>query len=160
MKVKEVVQNELFTFMVQYTIIKLYISSNNIICINAYPLDNCYYYRRNQRTKGWDIMKLIYVIVRNVDSGRVTDALNKNGFYVTKLASTGGFLREGNTTLMIGTEEEKVDEVIDLVKKECGPRQQIVSNPVGPAEFSSMQVMVNVGGAIIFVTDVDRFERI
>lgn len=105
-------------------------------------------------------MKLIYVIVRNVDSSRVTEVLNKNGFYVTKLSSTGGFLREGNTTLMIGTEAEKVDEVIELVKKECGPRQQIISSPVGPAEFSSMQVMVNVGGAIIFVMDVDRFERI
>ncbi|MDF2803039.1 MAG: hypothetical protein K0S61_2942 [Anaerocolumna sp.] len=105
-------------------------------------------------------MKLIYVIVRNVDSSRVTDVLNKKGFYVTKLSSTGGFLREGNTTLMIGTDAEKVDEVIELVKKECGPRQQIISNPVGPAEFSSMQVMVNVGGAIIFVMDVDRFERI
>jgi uncharacterized protein YaaQ len=105
-------------------------------------------------------MKLIYVIVRNVDSTRVTEGLNSKGFYVTKLASTGGFLREGNTTLLIGTEEEKVDEVIELIKKECGPRQQIISNPVGSAEFYSTQVMVNVGGAIIFVTDVDRFERI
>ncbi len=105
-------------------------------------------------------MKLIYVIVRNIDSTRVTEGLNAKGFYVTKLASTGGFLREGNTTLLIGTEEEKVDEVIELVKKECGPRQQIISNPVGSAEFYSTQVMVNVGGAIIFVTDVDRFERI
>lgn len=105
-------------------------------------------------------MKLIYVIVRNVDSSRVMEGLNKKGFYVTKLASTGGFLREGNTTLMIGTEEEKVDEVIDVVKKECGPRQQIISNPVGPAEYTSMQVLVNVGGATIFVMDVDRFEKI
>ena len=110
--------------------------------------------------KGWDSMKLIYVIVRNVDSSRVMEGLNKQGFYVTKLASTGGFLREGNTTLMIGTEEEKVEEVIDVVKKECGPRQQIISNPVGPAEYTSMQVLVNVGGATIFVMDVDRFEKI
>ncbi|MFU0828550.1 MAG: Transcriptional regulator [Lachnoclostridium sp.] len=105
-------------------------------------------------------MKLILVIVRNIDSSRVMEGLNKHGFYVTKLASTGGFLREGNTTLMIGTEEEKVDEVIDIVKKECGPRQQIISNPVGPAEYTSMQVLVNVGGATIFVLDVDRFEKI
>lgn len=110
--------------------------------------------------KGWDSMKLIYVIVRNVDSSRVMEGLNKEGFYVTKLASTGGFLREGNTTLMIGTDEEKVEEVINVVKKECGPRQQIISNPVGPAEYTSMQVLVNVGGATIFVMDVDRFEKI
>ena len=105
-------------------------------------------------------MKLIYAIVRNVDSGSVIGALNKKGFYVTKLASTGGFLREGNTTLMIGTEEHQVDGVIDIVKKECGPRQQIISNPVGPAEYASMNTVVNVGGATIFVTDVDRFEKI
>ncbi len=86
--------------------------------------------------------------------------MNKKGFFVTKLASTGGFLREGNTTLMIGTDAEKVDIVIDIVKKECGPRQQIISNPVGAAEYASMNVVVNVGGATIFVTDVDRFEKI
>ena len=110
--------------------------------------------------KDGDSMKLIYVIVRNVDSSYVTEALNKSGFYVTKLASTGGFLREGNTTLMIGTDEEKVDRVIEIVKKECGPRQQIISNPVGAVEYASMNVVVNVGGATIFVMDVDRYEKI
>lgn len=105
-------------------------------------------------------MKLIYVIIRNVDSSHVMESLNKEGFYATKLASTGSFLREGNTTLMIGTEEENVDKVIGIVKKECGPRQQIVSNSVGPAEYISSPVIVNVGGATIFVMDVDRFEQI
>lgn len=105
-------------------------------------------------------MKLIYAIVRSSDSGLVTEALNKKGFYVTKLASTGGFLREGNTTLMIVTEEDKIDNVIDTVKKECGPRQQIISNPVGTAEYAAMNAVVNVGGATIFVTDVERFEKI
>jgi uncharacterized protein YaaQ len=105
-------------------------------------------------------MKLIYVIVRNVDSSYVTEALNKEGFYVTKLASTGGFLREGNTTLMIGTKEEKVDEVISIVKNKCGPRQQIFTNPIGNMEYASMNSVVTVGGATIFVMDVDRFEKI
>ena len=104
-------------------------------------------------------MKLIYVIVRNVDSSYVTDALNKKGFYVTKLASTGGFLREGNTTLMIGTDENQVDSVIEIVKKECGPRQQIITNPIGSAEYAAMNVAVNVGGATIFVMEVDRCEK-
>ena len=105
-------------------------------------------------------MKLIYVIVRNIDSSHVTEALNKKGFYVTKLASTGGFMREGNTTLMIGTQADRVDEVIEIVKKECGPRQQIFSNPVGVGEYAAMNVVVNVGGATIFVMDVDRLEKI
>lgn len=105
-------------------------------------------------------MKLVYVIVRNVDSGDVTQALNKQGFYVTKLASTGGFLREGNTTLMIGTEEEQVDLVIDLVKSTCGPRKQIISHPVMPGEYAASNIVVNVGGATIFVMDVDKFVKI
>lgn len=110
--------------------------------------------------KGCVSMKLIYVIVRNIDSGDVTQALNKKGFYVTKLASTGGFLREGNTTLMIGTDADKVDEVINIVKMECGPRQQIYANPIGAAEYAGINSVVNVGGATIFVMEVDRFEKL
>ncbi len=105
-------------------------------------------------------MKLVYAIVRNVDSSHVLEELTKKGFYVTKLSSTGGFLREGNTTLMIGTDEDKIDEVIEIVKKEVGPRQQILANPANPPNFNSSQVMVSIGGATIFVTDVERFERI
>lgn len=105
-------------------------------------------------------MKLIYVIVRNIDSSYVTEALNKEGFYVTKLASTGGFLREGNTTLMIGTEESKVEDVINIVKEKCGPRRQIFTNPIGNVEYTSMNTVVHVGGATIFVMEVDRFEKI
>lgn len=131
-----------FTFLSFYYIIRLKIND---------PQEN---------QKGCDPMKLIYVIVRNIDSGDVTQALNKQGFYVTKLASTGGFLREGNTTLMIGTDADKVEEVIDIVKNTCGPRKQIISNPIGPGEYAAMNVVVNVGGATIFVTEVDRFEKI
>jgi uncharacterized protein YaaQ len=131
-----------FTFLSFYYIIRLEIND---------PQEN---------QKGCDPMKLIYVIVRNIDSGDVTHALNKQGFYVTKLASTGGFLREGNTTLMIGTDADKVEEVIDIVKNTCGPRKQIISNPIGPGEYAAMNVVVNVGGATIFVTEVDRFEKI
>jgi uncharacterized protein YaaQ len=112
------------------------------------------------KRKGRFEMKLIYVIVRDVDSGQVMRGLNKKGFYVTKLATTGGFLKEGNTTLMIGTEVEKVEEVIGVIKKECGPRQQVAYSPSESAEFASMQVLVNVGGATIFVVDVDRYEQI
>jgi len=110
--------------------------------------------------RGGYSMKLIYVIVHNVDSGYVTEALNKNGYYVTKLASTGGFLREGNTTLMIGTEADEVEKVIEIVKKECGPRRQIITNSIGVPEYASMNVAVNVGGATIFVMDIDRYEKI
>ena len=60
---------------------------------------------------------------------------------------------------MIGTDEEKVDEVIDIVKG-LWPQKQVISNPVATGEYTSMNVVVNVGGATIFVMDVDRFEKI
>lgn len=103
-------------------------------------------------------MKLIYAIVRNNDSSKVTESLNKNGFYVTKVASTGGFLRQGNTTLMVGTEEEKVDEVLEILKRECsGTRQAVSSNPVGSEQTNHM---TTEGGATVFVTDVKYFKKI
>ena len=61
-------------------------------------------------------MKLILAILSNDDSPVASNALNKNGFSVTKLATTGGFLRAGNTTLIIGCEDEKVEAAMYLVQ--------------------------------------------
>ena len=108
-------------------------------------------------------MKLIYAIVRDEDDNRVISRLNKNGFSVTKLATTGGFLRAGNTTLIIGTEAEKVDEVIEILKKECHSRKNVVTSAVpipGMTGYPSIPMTVDVGGATIFVLDVERFEKI
>ena len=110
-------------------------------------------------------MKLIYIIVSSDDDNRVMEQLNKNGFSVTKMATTGGFLRSGNTTMIVGTEEEKVNLAIDIVKKECGPRQRITANTppnVGAMNsgYVSYPVMVDVGGATIFVLDVEKFVKI
>lgn len=108
-------------------------------------------------------MKMIYAIVRDEDGTRVMEELNKKGYSVTKLATTGGFLRSGNTTLIIGTEEEKVDDVIGTIKEECESRKQVIvtSSPmVGLGSYTSVPISVDVGGATIFVLDVERFEKI
>ena len=110
-------------------------------------------------------MKLIYIIVSSDDDDRVMEQLNKNGFSGTKMATTGGFLRAGNTTLLVGTEAEKVDKVIEIVKQECGPRQRVTANTppaVGAMNsgYVSYPVVVDVGGATIFVMDVEKFVRI
>ena len=108
-------------------------------------------------------MKLIYAIVRNEDGNGVIEELNKNGFSVTKLATTGGFLRSGNTTLLIGTEAEKVDEAIKIIEQRCGERKRIVYTPspmIGIGVYTQYPVNVEVGGATIFVVDVERFEKI
>ena len=56
-------------------------------------------------------MKLILAVIPNDDSTIATSALTKAGYFVTKLSTTGGFLMVGNTTLLIGTEDEKIDEI-------------------------------------------------
>jgi uncharacterized protein YaaQ len=105
-------------------------------------------------------MKLVYAIIRNNDSGKVTDHLNKKGFYVTKVSTTGSFLRQGNTTLMVGVEDDKVDEVLDIIRKECGPRQEVFTNPVGAFNPVQTNVTTTVGGATVFVSDVEYFIKI
>lgn len=110
-------------------------------------------------------MKLIYIIVSSDDDDRVMEQLNKCGFSGTKMATTGGFLRAGNTTIIVGTEAERVNTVIEIVKKECGPRQHIVANtpPAAGAMnngFMPYPVTVDVGGATIFVVDVEQFVKV
>lgn len=64
---------------------------------------------------------MILVIVRNEDRDSVLDALVKADFRVTYIASTGGFLRRGNTTLLIGTETERIDQAMETIRNACSP---------------------------------------
>ena len=106
-------------------------------------------------------MKMITAIINKKDSGEVCDSLTEAKFYFTKMATTGGFLKAGNVTLLIGTEDDKVDEAIAIIRKNCSRRMEIVP-PVhaGPMPAALSYVTeVPVGGAIVFVTDVERFEK-
>ena len=110
------------------------------------------------------ILKLVIAIVRDDDGNKLLHELNKEGFSVTKMASTGGFLKSGNTTLMIGTEVENVENVISIITKKCERSKQVVlsPNPSGAVGgmYSSFPIEIDVGGATIFVIDVERFEKI
>lgn len=106
-------------------------------------------------------MKLIFAIVSNDDSAKVSKELTKNKFSVTKLATTGGFLMAGNTTFIIGIDDDKVDEVISIIGKHSKKRTQMVpSTTYGDSEYASYPVEVTVGGATIFVLDIERFEKV
>ena len=109
-------------------------------------------------------MKLVFAVVHDEDGHKVMAGLNENGFSVTKLCSTGGFLRSGNTTLLVGVEKEKLDQAIDIIKSKSKSRKQIVNNPIAPVGFGNVYmgspVEVVVGGATIFVIDVERFEKV
>ena len=73
-------------------------------------------------------MKLIIAIVNDEDAIDVIELLNEKGYRVTKLATTGGFLKSGNTTLMIGIEADKVDAVLGVIEETCKTRHQVVTN--------------------------------
>lgn len=107
------------------------------------------------------MMKLIFAIVSNDDSAQVSSTLTRNGFSVTKLATTGGFLMAGNTTFLLGVDEDKVDTAIELIKKHSKRRNQMVPSNTSfdTGMYSTFPVEVSVGGATIFVLSVDRFEK-
>lgn len=107
------------------------------------------------------IMKLVMAIVNKDDSGVVSSALTKKGFSVTKLATTGGFLMSGNTTFLLGVDESRVDEVISIIEKHSKKRSQMVpSTTYGTSAYSSFPMEVTVGGATVFVMDVERYEKL
>ncbi|MBQ4518567.1 MAG: cyclic-di-AMP receptor [Clostridia bacterium] len=110
-------------------------------------------------------MKLVFAIVSNEDGNLVMRELNKAGVPVTKMASTGGFLRAGNTTLLSGVEEEDVQKAVDIIAKFSMKRKQILFTPepmIGSIDmdYSSFPEEIETGGATIFVVDVERFEKV
>ena len=107
-------------------------------------------------------MKLVIAIINRDDANTVTQNLAKNGFYSTKLASTGGFLLAGNVTVLVGVDEEKVPVVIDIIREHSHSRKQMIptTSEMNYGYYPSMPVEVTVGGATIFVVDIERFERV
>ena len=108
-------------------------------------------------------MKLVITVVHDRDKNRITESLLRNGFKFTKIGSTGGFLREGNVTLLIGVPEDDLEQCLQVIGESCKTREQFVNvlppdaAPVGT--FMPSPVKVLVGGAVTFVVDVERFER-
>ena len=108
-------------------------------------------------------MKLAVCILHNRDKSRVTDELLKAGFKFTVIGSTGGFLREGNTTILIGVEESELQTLRRVFEQNCQSREQLVNvmpyETAPPGAFIPSPVKVPVGGAVMFVLDVEQFNR-
>lgn len=107
-------------------------------------------------------MKMILAIVNSDDANAVLNTLTDNGFLVTKLSTTGGFLKVGNTTFITGVEDNKVDEVIEIIKSKSNKRKQRVPNatPLDLKMCSAIPFEITIGGATVFVLDVNRFEKL
>jgi len=109
-----------------------------------------------------DPTKLCIIIVSGSDADRLMRRLVERSLPATKVSSTGGFLRHGSVTIFSGVTDDQVDEVMALVHEECHARKEVV--PLQSLPFASEMpyaepVEVRVGGAIVFVLDVSRFER-
>jgi uncharacterized protein YaaQ len=108
--------------------------------------------------------KLLIMVVADNDADRLLRALAKQGYYCTKIGSTGGFLRRGNTTIMSGVDATDVETVLGLVRHICHARTELVplaSVPVmGDATPMMDPIEVRVGGAVVFVLNIERLEHV
>lgn len=106
-------------------------------------------------------MKLIIAIVHDDDTSKVMEELNNQGFRVTRMCSSGGFLKSGNTTMLMGVDEEGVDKVLSIIESKSKTRKETVNAaaPSASLGYVSYPIEVTVGGATVFVLDVDRFVK-
>ncbi|HZJ57347.1 MAG TPA: cyclic-di-AMP receptor [Clostridia bacterium] len=109
-------------------------------------------------------MKLIIAVVQDEDSQKLISRLMKAGYGVTKLATTGGFLRAGNTTLLIGVDNERLENAMGIIEHVCKSRKQVATSPTPMAGATGMYVPypveVTVGGATVFVVNVEEFRKV
>lgn len=109
-------------------------------------------------------MKLVIAVVQGEDAQRAVAALTDSGISSTRIASSGGFLQQGNVTVLIGVDDSRVDAALKIIRENCHERSRYLT-PVPPlAEpgefFMTYPVEVQVGGATVFVVPVDSFEKI
>jgi len=107
-------------------------------------------------------MKLVLAIIQNDDSMAVTSALTRENFQVTRLSTTGGFLLAGNTTLLVGSEDERVTQAEEIIQQYSRSRKSAPST-VGSLgaglQANDIAPEVHVGGATVFVLSVDRMTK-
>jgi uncharacterized protein YaaQ len=109
-------------------------------------------------------VKLVVAVVHNEDAGALVDALLEREHRATRLHSSGGFLKQSNATILVGIDDDKVEEVLDIIRANCTSRTQVV-NPMPPIMepgefFMPYPLEVEVGGATVFVLPIERTERL
>lgn len=109
-------------------------------------------------------MKMVIAIVQDKDVGRLLQRVTREGLRATRLASSGGFLRSGNTTLLIGVEEERLEGLLSTIRETCHQREEMLTQvqPImGPVDAHiPFPIEVPVGGATVFVLDVEQFIKV
>jgi uncharacterized protein YaaQ len=106
-------------------------------------------------------MKMILAVVQADDASKVVQALNDAGHRVTRIATQGAWLRRENATLLIGVQDNEVDHVLRVLKRTAQRRTSYINVPGEVAGmFNPQPLEVEVGGATVFVLNVERFERL
>ncbi len=106
-------------------------------------------------------MKLVLAVIQADDLQAVTQALNAAGYRVTRIATQGGWLRRENATLLIGVEDAQVDDVLNILRRTAQRRTawvNIASEAAGM--FAAQPIEVEIGGATVFVLNVERFVQL
>ena len=107
-------------------------------------------------------MKLLFAIVQKEDTRPLTRALIENDISVTRIASSGGFLSGGNTTLMIGVDKDRIETALDVIRKKSSRRHSVTVPATGiphAMENSAVPIQVMIGGATVFIVDVEEFYK-
>lgn len=109
--------------------------------------------------------KMLLAVIHGDDYPETVDDLNRNGFFATVLSSTGGFLKKRSITLMIGVEEHRVQEALDILRHSAGRRQQMTYSHMSMTTASPnpsipmIPVQMSVGGAVVFIMDLDDIQK-
>jgi len=105
-------------------------------------------------------MKLLLSVINSDDTYSLTDALAREDYRSTVISTTGGFLREGNTTLLIGIDDAQVPAVLNIIRQTCRTRTKLITSfPAEVGELLMTPIEVEVGGAVVFVLPVEQFEQ-
>ncbi len=106
-------------------------------------------------------MKLVIAIINNDDSHKVLNEISKAGLYATKLSTTGGFLKAGNLTLIMGVDDERLDDALEILRKNCSKREEITAAmpSFSPDIIGNASMKLTVGGATVFVLNVEQFYK-
>jgi uncharacterized protein YaaQ len=121
-------------------------------------------YTRGREAGSGTPMKLVVAIVHNEDAGNLVARLLERDMRATRVHSSGGFLRQSNATILLGVDDDRVEEILGVIRETCTSRTQVV-NPMPPIMepgefFLPYPLEVEVGGATVFVLPVERFERL
>lgn len=110
--------------------------------------------------------KLIFAVLQGADYDETVEELTRNGFFITMLSSTGGFLKKKSTTIMIGTSADRVENALEILKNKAGHRQETVYQNVPmsveqqyPSALPVVPVVREAGGVTVFVLDLGRIEK-